>query len=186
MPTPFRFDRGWRFGVPPDALWATLTSTDEYRQWWPWLVALDLEGPAFTVGSRAHFTIQAPLPYRLRCTTTVVDVEPGVLLVAHVDGDLAGHASLAIAPGGGGSGNGNGVGSAAHLCWELDARATPLRALARVARPAMTWGHDQIVERGLAEFEQRALSAPARDASAPSPGAPSSAARRGPPARRAR
>jgi uncharacterized protein YndB with AHSA1/START domain len=185
MVTPFRFDRGWRFGVPPEALWATLTSTDEYRRWWPWLVALDLEGPAFTVGSRAHFTIQAPLPYRLHCTTTVVDAEPGVVLVARVDGDLMGHASLAIAPDGNGSGHAA-AGSAAHLSWELDVRAAPLRALARVARPAMTWGHDRIVERGLAEFEQRALSARAPGASAPSPGVPSSAARPGPPARRAR
>jgi uncharacterized protein YndB with AHSA1/START domain len=182
MATPFRFDRAWRFAVPPQALWATLTATHRYQEWWPWLIALDHEGPAFTAGSRAHFTIQAPLPYRLHCTTTIVDVEPAVMLVTRVDGDLTGHASLAVAP----DGNGPTAASAAHLSWELDVRAAPLRALALVARPAMVWGHDRIVERGLAEFEQRALSAPAPGASAPSPGAPSSAARRGPPAPRAR
>lgn len=166
MPAPFRFDRGWRFAVPPADLWATLTAVDHYRSWWPWIVALDLDGPPFTVGSRAHFVIQAPLPYRLRCSATVVDVEPGVLLAARVDGDLEGYAALALAPD-----DTAGAASAAHLMWELDVETPPLRALARVARPAMVWGHDRIVERGLREFEARALAGPPN-----APGGPSSVA----------
>ena len=46
---------------------------------------------------------------------------------------------------------------AARLAWELDLRAPLLRSFARVARPAMAWAHDRIVERGLVQFEGHAL-----------------------------
>ena len=48
-------------------------------------------------------------------------------------------------------------GTEARLAWELDLHAALLRSLAVVARPAMAWAHDRIVERGLAQFEGHAL-----------------------------
>lgn len=152
MPSPFRFDRSWHFGVSPDELWATLTQTDRYREWWPWLreFTVDGGGDALVTGAVAHVVIQAPLPYQLRCTIRVDDAVVDERLVTRVDGDLAGPARLELHAVDGGT--------EARLAWELDLRAPLLRSLAVVGRPAMAWAHDRIVERGLAQFEGHALS----------------------------
>lgn len=149
MPSPFCFDRGWSFAVAPDEFWATLAQTDRYLEWWPWLRRLDVECEPLTTGSRAHFVIQAPLPYQLRCTVTVVEAHAGHALEARVDGDLSGPARLELRP--------SDTGTAARLVWALDVETPLLRTLARVGRPAMAWAHDRIVERGLMEFEAHAL-----------------------------
>ena len=149
MPSPFRFDRTWHFGVSSEQLWNTLAQTDRYREWWPWLREFRVEGDALTTGARAYAVIQAPLPYQLRCTIAVVDAVAGVRLTTTVDGDLRGPASLVLTP--------SGDGTDARLAWELELRAPVLRSLVRVARPAMAWAHDRIVERGLVQFEAHAL-----------------------------
>ena len=153
MPSPFRFDRTWPFGVAPDELWATLANTDRYREWWPWLREFAVDGgpgdAALTTGAVAHVVIQAPLPYQLHCTVRVVDAVTDERLVTVVDGDLTGPARLELVP--------TADGTDARLVWELELRAPLLRSFAMVARPAMAWAHDRIVERGLVQFEGHAL-----------------------------
>ena len=153
MPSPFRFDRTWPFGVAPDELWATLANTDRYREWWPWLREFAVDGgpgdAALTTGAVAHVVIQAPLPYQLHCTVHVVDAVTDERLVTVVDGDVTGPARLELMP--------TANGTDARLVWELELRAPLLRSFAMVARPAMAWAHDRIVERGLQQFEGHAL-----------------------------
>jgi hypothetical protein len=147
--TPFRFDRAWSFAVAPDELWTTLEQTDQYRGWWPWLRGFHVDGDAFVGGSIAHLVIQAPLPYQLRCTIHVDEAVTARTLVTRVTGDLEGPARLEL--------RATPNGSEARLAWTLDVRSSLLRPLASVARPALSWAHDRIVERGLDQFEQRAL-----------------------------
>jgi uncharacterized protein YndB with AHSA1/START domain len=147
--TPFRFDRAWHFVVPPEQLWATFERTDRYQEWWPWLRTLTVDGAALEHGAVARVVIQAPLPYQLHCTVRVEDAEPARRLVTRVSGDLEGPARLELAP--------SGDGTEARLAWELEVRSSLLRPLATIARPALAWAHDRIVERGLLQFEARAL-----------------------------
>jgi uncharacterized protein YndB with AHSA1/START domain len=147
--TPFQFDRAWSFAGTPEELWSTLEQTDQYRAWWPWLREFRIDGDGFRAGSTAHLMIQAPLPYQLRCAIHVDDVVRPQTLVAHVTGDLEGPARLELAPTPGGA--------RARLAWTLEVRSSLLRPLATVGRPALSWAHDQIVERGLAQFELHAL-----------------------------
>ena len=149
MATPFQFDRAWSFAVSPDRLWTTLEQTNLYRQWWPWLREFNVDGDGLTAGSTARLVIQAPLPYHLHCTIAVHDAVPARSLVGEVTGDLQGPARLELSP--------TPSGAAARLAWTLDVRSSLLRPFATVARPALAWAHDRIVERGLAQFEQRAL-----------------------------
>ena len=93
--------------------------------------------------------IQAPLPYQLRCAIHVDRVVRPQTLFTHVTGDLEGPARLELAP--------TTDGAAARLAWTLDVRSSLLRPLSRMARPALSWAHDRIVERGLAQFEEHAL-----------------------------
>jgi hypothetical protein len=152
VPSPFRFDRSWHFGVSPAELWATLSHTERYRGWWPWLRSFDVDGDAddaLTTGRVAHVVIQAPLPYQLHCTVHVEDAVRNQRLVTRVAGDLSGPARLELDPVDGGT--------EARLAWELELEAPLLRVLALVGRPAMAWAHDRIVERGLVQFEGHAL-----------------------------
>ncbi len=135
--------------MTPEELWTTLEQTDQYRNWWPWLREFRVDGDGFRVGSTAHLVIQAPLPYQLRCEIHVDDVVRPQKLVARVTGDLEGPARLELQPTPGGA--------QARLAWTLDVHSSLLRPLATIGRPALSWAHDRIVERGLDQFEQRAL-----------------------------
>ena len=153
MPSPFRFDRAWHFGVTPAELWSTLSHTERYREWWPWLRAFQVDdggdGDVLATGRVARVTIQAPLPYQLHCTVRVDDAVRDERLVTTVAGDLHGPARLELRPVDGGT--------EARLAWEFELRAPLLRTLAVFGRPAMAWAHDRIVERGLTQFEGHAL-----------------------------
>ena len=147
--TPFQFDRAWDFAVSPEQLWSTLEQTDLYPHWWPWLREFRVDGNGLAAGSTARLVIQAPLPYQLRCTIAVHDAVPARSLVGVVTGDLEGPARLELAP--------TTKGTVARLVWTLEVRSSLLRPFATIGRPALAWGHDRIVERGLVQFEQRAL-----------------------------
>jgi len=149
--TPFAFDRTWDFAVTPDDLWETLGRADCYRTWWPWLRELDVEGDGLRAGTIAHVLIQAPLPYQLRCTIDVDEAVRAERLRTRVTGDLEGPAELELTA--------TPTGSLARMAWSLDVRSSLLRPFASVARPMLAWAHDRIVERGLLQFEARALQA---------------------------
>ena len=153
MPSPFRFDRSWHFEVTPEELWTTLSHTERYREWWPWLRTFAVDdggaGDVLATGQVARVVIQAPLPYQLHCTVRVDDAVPETRLVTTVDGDLQGPARLELRAVDGGT--------EARLAWEFELRAPMLRTLAIFGRPAMAWAHDRIVERGLRQFEGHAL-----------------------------
>lgn len=147
MPTPFRYDRRFEFAVPRDELWATLARTEEYPRWWPWL--RHLEGDGLEPGAIAHCVVRAPLPYTLRFEVVVDDVVPHERVDARVRGDLEGPARLELEPAG--------DACAARLVWSLELRDRVLRRVAGVARPAMVWAHDRVIDVGLRSFERRAL-----------------------------
>ena len=149
MATPFRFDRAWGFAVTPEQLWTTFEQTDRYQEWWPWLKQLAVQPGGLRTGNEARVVIQAPLPYQLHCVVRVDEAAPNRLLVATVTGDLEGPARLELEPSAGGT--------AARMAWTLEVRSSLLRPLASIARPALSWAHDRIVERGLVQFEAHAL-----------------------------
>ena len=153
MAAPFVYDQTFAFDVSADTLWRAVTDTDRYQQWWPWLVGFDLDD--LTTGERAWCEIQAPLPYRLRFEVDLREVIAPRTIQGHVVGDIEGPAAFTITP--------DGAGSLATLAWELRVTRRLLAGLATIARPALVWGHDHIVEVGLRQFVTRALD----DAAAP-------------------
>lgn len=155
MAAPFRFDRTWTFTVPPEEFWAVLARTDEYVTWWSWLREFEADG--IRPGHTARCTIQAPLPYALRCTIRVDDVIAERIIQTTVSGDLRGPARLEI--------DRAGDGCTARLVWSLNLGNPALARLARVGRPLMSWGHDVIVSTGVEQFRRRALAAGSGDAS---------------------
>jgi len=152
VPAPFLYDRSFDFDASPAELWDALSQTERFPEWWPWL--RDLDGTALEVGAVAHCVVQAPLPYTLRFDVAIEEVVPQQQITTHVRGDLNGPAVLEVTP--------RDEGSSARLTWTLELRDRLLRPLASIARPAMVWAHDRIIEVGLREFERHALAPDAR------------------------
>lgn len=152
MSAPFRYDRSFLMPVSPAGLWQVLARTDQYMVWWPWL--RELEGGGLEAGTVARCKVQAPLPYVLHFDVEVTDVQPHERVHTSVRGDLVGPARLDVVS--------SDTGCTVRLTWELALEDPFLRALARVARPAMAWAHDRVVDSGLDEFRRRALDDRAR------------------------
>ncbi|MGZ4690231.1 MAG: hypothetical protein ACXWAY_11435 [Acidimicrobiia bacterium] len=152
MAAPFCFDRTWWFPVAPEQLWSVLHRTDQYPSWWSWLREFEAEG--FAPGTIACCVIQSPLPYALRCSIRVDEMQAPETIVTTVTGDLRGPARLEVGR--------VTDGCTARLVWSLTPGNPMLRGLARVGRPAMVWAHDRVVATGVDQFRRRALR-PERD-----------------------
>jgi uncharacterized protein YndB with AHSA1/START domain len=142
-----RSDRRWRFDVAPDVLWAALADVDAYRAWWPWLRSL--EGAAFAPGAEWRCVVQPPLPYRLTFALTLEEVEPHRFVTAEVAGDIVGHAAIDLVAVDGGTD--------LRLVSTLAPRHPALRTVAGFAPAVARFGHDWVLDRGLAQFRRRAL-----------------------------
>lgn len=147
MPKPFRFDQRWLFAVPPKELWAVLSETDRFQQWWPWLRSFDSAG--LVAATVSDCVVRAPVPYSLRFRVTILAVVPERLVDTRVSGDLEGPARLEVAS--------HPEGSEAALSWALELRDPLLRAGSWAARPVMEWGHDWVIDAGVRQFRRTAL-----------------------------
>ena len=147
---PFCYDRRFDFDASTDEVWAAFARPDRFPTWWPWLRQCD--GDGLVPGTTTRCVVRAPLPYTLRFDVTVEDVVPGRLVAGLVTGDLVGPARLELRE--------RPPGSTVRLVWSLEVQGRMLDALATVARPALTWAHDRIVERGRRDFARRALGEP--------------------------
>ena len=123
-------------------MWAAVSDTSRFPEWFPWLDDAHL-GP-LAEGTTARFTVKPPLPYRLHLAVDVERVVPVMSVVGRVHGDVAGPARLEVGE--------HPDGSTARLVWSLRVRRPMLRGAERVARPLMLWGHDAVVARGLDRF----------------------------------
>jgi uncharacterized protein YndB with AHSA1/START domain len=140
-------DRRFRFEAPPDALWAAIANTDEYRRWWPWLTAFEADGMA--PGSVWRCAVRPLLPYTLRFSIHLVDVVQPSLLTATVGGDIAGEARVEVAA--------DGEGSAVRLVSRLAPSSRVFGIVAGIARPIVRRGHDWVIDTGAGQFAERAI-----------------------------
>ena len=93
--------------------------------------------------------MQPPLPYAVRFDLVLTEVVEGRAVGARVEGDVRGDAHIEIAP--------DGEGSALRLTSSLAPTHPMLRAVARVARPIASFGHDWVLDTGFRQFTSRAL-----------------------------
>jgi uncharacterized protein YndB with AHSA1/START domain len=145
---PFRSERQAAFAEPPEVVWAALSDVGAYRRWWPWLTELDAAG--FEAGATWRCRVRPPLPYSLRFTVTLEEVDGPSYAVATVAGDIEGHASLDLA------GRADG-GTDLRLASVLQSSNASLRLLADLGPPIVRFGHDWILDTGLRQFRRRAL-----------------------------
>jgi hypothetical protein len=144
---PFVFDKTWAFDVSAAALWGLFTDTQSFTRWWPWLRRFD--PVPLRPGERTRCSIGPPLPYLLNVELHVTRVVDHELVEVEVTGDARGPARLEVVP--------DGERANARLAWELVVQRPMLRMAATVARPVLQWGHDWVIENGVAQFRRNAI-----------------------------
>jgi hypothetical protein len=164
-----RSDRTYRFAVPASAVWAAMADVDSFTRWWPWLQEFD--GRRLAPGQVWTCAVRPPLPYVVRFRLTVGAVDPCRTVTATVDGDIRGRARVDLAEDAGTGG------SRVRLRSDLSPAHRWLRAVAAVARPAVRFGHDWVLDTGARQFAAPDLPAPAGgSATPPEPGGSRAAA----------
>lgn len=143
----FETDRSYQLGVSPDALWTALVRVEDYQQWWPWLRRFDADH--LGVDAVWRCLVQPPLPYRVRFAIRLVEVQAPTTIRASITGDVVGDAHLEISevPGG----------CDARLVARLEPDNGFLKAVARIAAPAIRYGHDWVLDAGARQFLERAV-----------------------------
>jgi hypothetical protein len=142
-----RSDRRFQFDVERATVWAAITRTDQYRQWWPWLHEFD--GSAFAEGVRWHCVVKPPLPYTLHFDVVLINVIDHDVVRARIEGDITGWAQLTAID--------HDTGCELRLTSELSPADRVLRLVARVARPVVAFGHDWVLDTGSRQFRSVAL-----------------------------
>ena len=93
--------------------------------------------------------VQPPLPYQVRFTIDLDEVEAPVSARGTVSGDIEGWAQLVIGP--------HAEGSDVRLTSELAPTNGFLRLAGRLAGPVVRFGHDWGLDAAVRQFRERAL-----------------------------
>ena len=145
MPGLYAADLTRRVAMAPAGVWAALEDTSAYATWWPWLHDFRPDG-GLTTGATWRAGIRAPLPYVVTFSVALHDVDPGRHTVdAHVAGDIAGTASVALRDDGDDA-------TVLRMSWALVPARSFLKVLDATARPVAKWGHDTVMRRSVAAF----------------------------------
>jgi hypothetical protein len=147
MPGLYAAEMRRRVRLAPADVWAHLEDTDAYRRWWPWLQLFDASD-GLTTGATWRAGIRAPLPYVVAFTLDLTTVDRANHVVeAGVTGDVAGSATIAIAPDADAA-----TVSDLRMTWRLTPASSFLKVLDATARPVARWGHDTVMRRSVDAF----------------------------------
>ncbi|MGZ4448021.1 MAG: SRPBCC family protein [Nocardioides sp.] len=128
-PPTYRFSSRWQLGADPRRVYDVLEDVAAYPQWWPQVRAVAAAGEEV-----ALVACRSALPYTLHVELRpVVRDRDGGELTASLAGDLVGTCSwrLGTVPGG----------TVLHFEQQVTTPGRGLRAMARVARPALELNH---------------------------------------------
>jgi carbon monoxide dehydrogenase subunit G len=135
----------------PRDVWRALEDVDRLARWSVWVQHLHMDSDRFRPGVAVDVGLSTPLPVRLRLRIVIEDCDPTALLVAKVEGDLAGSARLRLMA--------EGSGTRAELSWSFEMMHNGMRAMAMTSGRLMRWGHDAVAAATIRSFAHR-LSAP--------------------------
>jgi uncharacterized protein YndB with AHSA1/START domain len=139
-------ERRYEMAVRPPDFWRAISKVERYRSWWPWLREFD--GERLESGATWRCSIRAPLRYRVHFELTLEEVEPHNHVAARISGDVKGTAALRVRP--------NGQGSHVQVVSTLVPSTVFLRTLATVLWPVARYGHNWILDTGMAQLAAQA------------------------------
>ena len=142
MDARYHFVSTYRLAGDRTPVWLVLRDVEGWARWWPGLERVELvRAPAGPdeVGAVHHYTVRAPLGYRLVYETEVTAIEPLRLVDATSSGELVGRGRVALESSGGDE-------VTVLVAWLVETPKRWMRTLAPIARPAFAWNHRRLME----------------------------------------
>jgi quercetin dioxygenase-like cupin family protein/uncharacterized protein YndB with AHSA1/START domain len=136
----------WNVAAPIEPVFDALADASTYPSWWrPVYEDVSADGPT-AVGQVSQQHFKGRLPYHLRTTSTITELDPPHRVVAEVEGDLRGRGVwtlTALAP------------DQTHVRfdWSVYADRPLLRTLTPVLRPLFRWNHNWAIARAIDGLE---------------------------------
>jgi uncharacterized protein YndB with AHSA1/START domain len=137
----------YELSLPREDVWSLISDVSQYRSWWPWLRVFD--ATALAKGEAWRCQVQPPMPYPVRFSVVIEQVEAVALVRATVRGDVVGHATLTL--------DEAEIGCIATLHSSLAPGNTALRLVSRLGGPIARFGHDWVLDSGVRQFITRAV-----------------------------
>jgi hypothetical protein len=140
----------WDADAPLEAVFEALADAGNYPDWWrPVYIDVQCDGPP-EVGrvSKQHF--KGRLPYTLRTTSEITQMDRPRSFQVNVVGDLSGRGHWTLTP--------RDSGVHVRFDWRVYADRPLLRALTPVLRPIFRWNHNWSIARareGLEPYARR-------------------------------
>jgi uncharacterized protein YndB with AHSA1/START domain len=138
----YHFDMIWRFDVPIDRVWKTLTSTEEWPRWWKNCTNVETIEPGGPdgVGTVQRFTIKSELVYALRFQIRTTRLEEPRLIKGDAQGNLEGTVRWQLTP--------EADGTRVHYNWDVRPTEAWMQALSPILRPIFAWNHQAVMRKG--------------------------------------
>lgn len=128
-------------------IWNVLQRADQMMDGSRWVGRVEMSTPTLAAGTVITAQIFTPLPFRLTVRLTIDVCECERRVIALVEGDLSGRATLELAS--------CTQGCTCALRWELEMRHPVMRAMAVVSGPLLRWGHDHVARTTIASLIDR-------------------------------
>jgi len=142
MGTDFGLVSRWRIAAPRENVWQALKHPAEWPRWWSFVrSAEEIDGgDANGLGARYRFHWASRLPYSIRLSTTVVEIEKPRLISARAEGDLRGLGTWRLQE--------MGDETLVEYTWSVDLDRAWMRTMLPVLRPAFAWNHNAVMAAG--------------------------------------
>ena len=128
-------------------IWNVLERADQMMDGSRWVDRVEMSTPTLGAGTVITAQISTPLPFRLTVRLAIDVCECERRVIALVGGDLAGRATLELAP--------SAQGCTCALRWKLEMRHPVMRAMAVLSGPLLRWGHDHVARATIASLIDR-------------------------------
>ncbi len=136
------YDR-WYIPAPLDIVWKTITTTENYTQWWGTVYERTTkvsDGLPSGVGAKHEVIVHGPLPYKLKFVVEATKIEEPFLLEVRATGDLNGRGIWRLRAVEGGT--------EVTYDWRPSADFPLIRNLSSVLKPLFRWNHDWCMRQG--------------------------------------
>ena len=135
----------WDVDAPIDVVFDAIADARTYPDWWG-AVYIDVEAdgpPEPGASSRQHF--KGKLPYHLRTTSTLEQLDRPHAIAGRVEGDLSGRGVWTLTE--------HGDGTHVRFDWRVNADKPLLRVLTPLLRPLFRWNHNWAIARAMEGLE---------------------------------
>lgn len=139
----------WRIPAPVDRVWAALTDTGSWPEWWPYVrgVRTVRVGAPGGRGDVRRIRWATRLPYELEIEVEVVESLPLERLRGRSRGELNGEGLWLLRD--------HGEVTDVTYVWRVEVAKRWMRWLAPVLAPVFRWNHDAVMRAGEAGLRRR-------------------------------